>query len=66
MLQPEQLSWPGVDRMRARAACAALRLAVLALIAGERYVGDFGAVTTHLRAARGYLGAVGFEKGGRL
>lgn len=56
-----QLSWPGVDKQRALDACRALRLAALMLRYGQPAAG-----LDDIREARGLLGAIGFEKGGRL
>lgn len=74
MIAASQLAWPGVDRDRALEAYWALHDAavMLRLNAAHRQSTGRSAMASlrfardKLVAARGYLGAVGYEKGGRL
>jgi hypothetical protein len=67
------IRWPGVDQDRAVAACwhlirCAQWLTGLATVSGHR-LGTRGVLLfagEHMRMARGYLGAIGFEQGARL
>ena len=74
-----ELTWPGVDRDRAVTACWHLERAVVHLAAfrslseleeAPPWVAPAAArlamAGEHVRLARGYLGAIGFERGGRL
>lgn len=74
-LTTEQLRWPGIDKDRAVGACwhlhRALQRHLLAQRLADRPWGMSRAAAVqsareHARIARGYLGAVGFEGGGRL
>ncbi len=65
----DQLTWPGVDRVRAYAALQELERAaqLLAELAGYSWSGlshvwRLKTGLEHVRLARGYLGAVGFER----
>ena len=65
------ITWPGVDRERARAAAFHLERVLLRLRAleldptGPNREWTLASIATHLRVVRGYLGAVGFERRGR-